>query len=219
MTKEEYIKRINEEDDWAPGWDAIEGEFERLYPGQEPFHYGTQIHSRAMFGGKDFLDGFSVYDSGKGYLHLVTFGMSVLYGDEEAFGGEYSGWGYEMTMKLKEDSAEDCIWAINVLSNLARYTYQSKRFFDPGECVPGDGTPLHIGTDSKITGLITVEDTSAKALDTLHGKLAFVQFVGITEAEAAAIKEDSGKIAVLVERMKKDDPELITDMKRTVSYL
>ena len=28
MTKEEYIKRMNEEDDWAPGWDAIEEEFE-----------------------------------------------------------------------------------------------------------------------------------------------------------------------------------------------
>ena len=36
MTKEEYIKRMNEEDDWAPGWDAIEEEFERLYPGQNP---------------------------------------------------------------------------------------------------------------------------------------------------------------------------------------
>ena len=29
MTKEEYIKRMNEEDDWVPGWDAIEEEFER----------------------------------------------------------------------------------------------------------------------------------------------------------------------------------------------
>ena len=24
MTREEYIARMNSEDDWAPGWDAIE---------------------------------------------------------------------------------------------------------------------------------------------------------------------------------------------------
>lgn len=26
MTKEEYIKRMNEQEDWTPGWDAIEAE-------------------------------------------------------------------------------------------------------------------------------------------------------------------------------------------------
>ena len=50
MTKEEYIKRMKEDDEWAPGWDAIDAEFDRLYPGQEPAHYATTIESRAMFG-------------------------------------------------------------------------------------------------------------------------------------------------------------------------
>ena len=27
MTKEEYLERKNKEEDWAPGWDAIEEEF------------------------------------------------------------------------------------------------------------------------------------------------------------------------------------------------
>ena len=30
---------------------------------------------------------------------------------------------------------------------------------DPEECVPGNGTSLHVGTDSLITALITVDDT------------------------------------------------------------
>ena len=51
MTREEYVARMNSEDDWAPGWDAVEEEFARLYPGKEPAHYGTEIHARAMFGG------------------------------------------------------------------------------------------------------------------------------------------------------------------------
>lgn len=219
MLKEEYIKRMHTEDDWAPGWDAIDTEFDRLYPGKEPAHYGTEIHARAMFGGNNYLDGYSVYDSGKGYQHIVTYGMSELYTDEKAFGREYSRWGYEMTIKLKENSAEDCLWALDMLSNLARYTYTTERFFEAGECVPGNGTSLHIGTDSLITALITVNDTSAQTLDTLHGKVEFIQFVGITESELDAIRKDGSNVFILIEKMKKDNPELITDMKRKKSYL
>lgn len=43
MTKEEYIKKMNEDNEWAPGWDTIEAEFSRLYPGQEPAHFGKAV--------------------------------------------------------------------------------------------------------------------------------------------------------------------------------
>lgn len=219
MTKEEYIRKMEEDHEWAPGWDTIEAEFKRLYPGQVPAHFGTSFESRAMFGGDEYLDGFSVYKSPNGYLHLVTFGMTELYCDAEAFGEEYSRWGYEMTMKLKEDSPENCIWAMNMLSNLARYTYRSNNYYDPEECVPGNGTPLHIGTDSLITALITVDDTTAMAQDSLHGKVGFIQFVGITEKELDAIRKDTGNIRKLISLMKQDNPELVTDMKRVFSYI
>ncbi|MEE0264404.1 MAG: suppressor of fused domain protein [Acutalibacteraceae bacterium] len=219
MTKEEYIKRMNEDKEWAPGWDAIQDEFERIYPQIEPSHYASLMTSRAIFGGDEFIDGYSIYNSGKGYQHIVTFGMSELYADEEAFGEEYSKWGYEMTMKLKADKAEDCLWALDMISNLARYTFKSKNFFEPEEYIAGSGTSLHIGTESMITALITVADTSAETQDTVHGELGFIQLVGITEAELTAIKEDGNNLKVLIELMKKDNPELITDMDRNFSYL
>lgn len=128
MTKEEFLNRIKEDEEYSPGWQAIDDAFEKLYPVQKPDHFGTTIPSRAMWGGDEYLDGFSVYTSPKGYKHLVTYGMTVLYGDEEAFGGEWNGWGYEMTIKLKEKDTENCMWAINMMSNLARYTYKTKRF-------------------------------------------------------------------------------------------
>lgn len=78
MTKEEYIRKMNEDNEWAPGWDTIEAEFSRLYPEQNPAHFGTSMQSRAMFGGDEYLDGFSVYTNPDGYLHLVTFGMTQL---------------------------------------------------------------------------------------------------------------------------------------------
>lgn len=128
VTKEEFLTRIKEDEDYSPGWQVIDDAFDAVYLGQKPDHFGTLITSRASLGGDEYLDGFSVYTSPKGYKHLVTYGMTVLYADEEAFGGEWNGCGYEMTMKLCEESSRDCMWAIDMMSNLARYTYTTGRF-------------------------------------------------------------------------------------------
>ena len=63
MTLDEYENRASEHEDWAPGWDAIDEEFELLYPKQNPVHYGTEMHKRAIFGGDEYLDGCSIYRS------------------------------------------------------------------------------------------------------------------------------------------------------------
>lgn len=83
----------------------------------------------------------------------------------------------------------------------------------------GNGKPLHAGTGSKITGLVIASDTSAKAQDTVHGKVEFLQLVGITAKEAAALKAgtiDAGELLALMER---NDPELVTYMQRETSYI
>lgn len=218
MTLEEFRKKA-EDEDWVPGWDAIEGEFEKLYPGQNPMHYGTTIQKRAMFGGDQYLDGYSVYSSEKGYKHIVTFGMTELYADEEMFGGEWNKWGYEMTMKLAEENVEDCLWAMDMMANLARYTYTTERFFEHGQFVQGNGESLRIGMESMITALLCVDDTELETIDTVYGKTGFIQLVGITQSELEAIKEDRSKVDTLIELMKADSPDLVTDMRRTKSYL
>ena len=220
MTKEEFLIRLNEDEEYSPGWQAIDDAFEKLYPGQNPDHFGTIMTSRAIFGGDEYLDGFSVYSSPKGYKHLVSYGMTVLYGDEEAFGGEWNGWGYEMPMKLKEKDTESCMWAIDMMSNLARYTYKTGRFFEPNQYVKGSGTSLHIGTDSLITALLLVNDTEAEPQTSVYGKTEFIQLVGITESEIQAIIDDRNNIPRLIELMKADGNEdLVTDMNRNKSYL
>lgn len=220
MTKEEFLKKIEEDQEYSPGWQAIEDAFAKLYPDQEPDHFGTILTSRAIFGGEEYLDGFSVYSSPKGYKHLVTYGMTVLYGDEEAFGGEWNGWGYEMTIKLKEPDTESCKWAISMMSNLARYTYTTERFFEPNQFVKGNGTSLHMGVDSKITSLLLVRDIELETQTSVYGKTEFIQLVGITESEMNAIIEDPDNIDTLIALMKADGNEdLVTDMNRTKSYL
>ena len=220
MTKEEFLKRIESDEEYSPGWQAIDDAFELLYPGQQPKHFGTLLPSRAKWGGDNYLDGYSIYDSNKGYKHIVTYGMTVLYGDEEAFGGEWNGWGYEMTIKLKEETEENCMWAIDMLSNLARYTYQSQNYFEPKQYVKGNGKSLHLGIESLITALLVVEDTEAKPQHSVYGKTEFMQLVGITESELQAILADHTNVDKLIELMKADgNLELVTDMKRTKSYL
>lgn len=219
MTLEEYKKIASEQEDWAPGWEAIDEVFAKLYPDQKPAHYATDLVSRAIFGGDQYLDGYSIYQSPNGYQHLLTYGMTELYTDEEAYGGEWSRWGYEMTIKLKEDSQEECMWAIDMLSNLARYTFTQKRFFEPLQFVAGNGTSLHIGVDSAITALLIAPDTEAEGMDTVHGRVEFLQVVGITQRELEVLKADPAQAEILVANMKKDNPYLITDMKRVKSYL
>lgn len=219
MTKEEFLKRIKEDETYAPGWQAIDDAFEALYPRQQPEHFGTLLTSRAALGGDEYLDGFSVYSSPKGYKHLVTYGMTVLYGDEEAFGGEWNGWGYEITIKLKEKDTANCMWAIDMLSNLARYTYKTERFFQPNQFIRGNGSSLHIGSDSLITALLLINDTEVEPQMSVYGKTEFIQLVGITEAELEAVMEDRNNIPVLLRRMKEDgNADLVTDMKRQKSY-
>lgn len=94
-----------------------------------PPHLGTDLPARAIFGGREYIDGYRILlPSGNGYQHLVTYGMSKLYVDEESFGGDFSGWGYEMTMKVRASGPDECRWAVDSLGNLARYTYETQRW-------------------------------------------------------------------------------------------
>lgn len=221
MTPEEFRAKA-EDKEWAPGWDEIEDAFKAVYGDQEPAHFGTVITSRAMFGGNEFLDGYSAYQSAKGYSHVVTFGMSELYADESRLGGQYSKWGYEMTVKLADTAPQDCIWAMNMMGNLARYTFQSERWFEPGQYVGSAKNPQSVNLgkpESKITSLLITNDTEIPTKQTIYGELAFLQLVGITTHELQTIMQDRSLVPVLLENLKQDYPDLQVDLNRTKEYI
>lgn len=221
MTLEEFRAKA-EDKEWAPGWDAVEDAFKAVYGDQKPAHFGTVITSRAMFGGNEFLDGYSAYQSAKGYSHVVTFGMSELYADESRLGGQYSKWGYEMTVKLADTAPQDCIWAMNMMGNLARYTFRSERWFEPGQYVGSAKDPQSINLgrpENKITSLLVTNDTEIPTKKTIYGELAFLQLVGITTHELQTIMQDRSLVPVLLENLKKDYPDLQIDLNRTKEYI
>ena len=68
------------------GWDAIEQEFLRVYPGQDkPKHYGTII--KWILGGNDPLDGLSVYDGGD-FWHFLGSANALLLGSPAGHVGD-----------------------------------------------------------------------------------------------------------------------------------
>ena len=225
MTKVEYLARAGAEDDWAPGWEAIDAAFAGLYPGITPPHLGAAMPARAMFGGEEYIDGYSIYPSANGYQHLLTYGMSTLYVDEESFGGEFSGWGYEMTMKVRAAGPDECRWAVSSLSNLGRYTYTSKQWFEPFQFINGQGRPIRAESDTLLTSYLTVPDTEVPGIDTIHGRVDFIQLVGITQPELDWVAGDSADGASerardLDRRMAKDgNPNLVIDLSRSHSYV
>ena len=143
MTRREFLYRRAREFDWAPGWDAIDAEFARLYPDERPDRAASPVIDRARFGGgEECLDSAALFRSPKGYAHIVAYGMSALEPDIGSFGGECSGWGYEMTAKAAEPYTDDRWWVIGTFASLARYTNTTGRMMAPGYSLVGSGDPI-----------------------------------------------------------------------------
>ncbi len=216
MTKEEYTQTFTDED--AVGWMSIDQELEKLYPGQEPQHYGTVV--KYMIGGNDPLDGLSIYESSKhtDYFHIVSYGLSELYYNEESAGGEFSKWGFELTFRVKKVNGEgpsDQAWAMNMMQNLARYVFNSKRWFEEYHALDARG-PIRIGYDTDITALAFVTDPELGTIDTPHGQVQFLQIVGLTTDEFKSLTVNKGDKTVeeVITHLKANDPLLITDLGR-----
>lgn len=223
---EEYKKKFNEED--SPGWDAIDKTLEKIYQNQEPKHYATLLSY--MLGGEDPLDGISIYEQEKQqfHYHIISYGMSELYYTPESGENEFSGWGFEFTFRIipfEEDESTEEIknepkWAISFMQNLARYVFESKKWFEPYHFIPANG-PIRLDTNTKIVGVAFVPDTQLGKIDTPHGEVTFLQMVGLTQEELDWLWEDPKlkRVEELINKMRKDNPMLITDLKRKKSYV
>ena len=213
MTLEEYKKKFSEDD--AVGWLSIDTELERLYPNQEPKHFAPAISY--MLGGEFPLDGVSIYDSKKQeeHFHFVTYGFSELYYNEEKVNGEFSKWGFELTFRLKpfEEDNGNPGWVIALLQNIAKYVFSSGNWFEEFHYMPANG-PIRLDTKTDITALIFVADPEIEKKQTPHGEVSFLQIVGITSAEFEAIKEGRTSVEEIVNKLKENNPLLITDLHR-----
>ena len=194
------------------GWLAIDRALENRYGDIEPRHWGTVVSWR--LGGPDPLDGVSAYDSDgpPAHWHYVTYGLSNLYQDESP-DDERSGWGLELTFRLArpDTSTEAPVWPVSFLQNLARYIFDSGNVLWPGHHIDAHG-PIALETETKLTAAVFAEDPELGWIDTPHGKVRFVQAIGITLEEYQAIRRwntDS-----MVDILRRGNPLLVSDLVR-----
>ena len=200
-------------DDSAPGWEAIDAEFNRIYPDQSnPLHYGTVI--KYMLGGPDPLDGISVYDAGE-FWHFVSYGLSELY-TKESEDPEYSGYGIELTFKLKKSNndEEEIKNGCGLLQYVARYIFQTGKVVLPEEYIYTKQTEgIDAQQKSNLTGFLTAADDLADTIDTPHGKVEFVTLIGATDAELRSVYE-SEKSKFEVRNLLQELGNQLTDYNR-----
>ena len=204
-------------EDAAPGWDSINSRLKQVYGEQEPKHWGTAI--KHMLGGPDPLDGISAYecvDGGRKHLHFCTYGYTFLYYDEEVVGGDYSRFGFEMTFRLASQlpPSEELWWVCNLLQNLARYVFESGRWFEPYHWLPANG-PIRADYDTDIVGLAFLRDPRLEPIDSPHGRVEFIQAFGITQAELDSFADTKQTAESLIESHRRSNPLLVTDLSRT----
>ena len=225
-TEEQYKTQFEEED--AVGWDAMDKAIVEIYPEQEPRHYGTVV--RYIIGGEDPLDGISIYDNEEQifHRHIVSYGMSELYYSPESAENEFSGWGFEFTFRTvpfeedkdAEGTKNEPFWAMNMMQNLARYVFDSKKWFEAYHFIPANG-PIRLESDTKLVGIAFAPDPQLGTIETPNGEVAFLQMVGITQEELDWLYEDptTDRVEELINKMREDNPLLITDLKREKSYV
>jgi len=219
MDLNEYRQRFSEGDS-APGWEAIDSRLAEVYPGVEPAHFAAVPHY--ALGGDDPVDGVSIYRcttaDGEWHYHYVTYGFSNLHYDEEAVGRDYSGFGFELTFRLKPfaEDTENPTWVIGLLQNLARYVFKTGNGFDDHHWLDAKG-PIRLDTATDIVGLAFVTDPVLGVIESPHGEVKFLQAVGITAAELRSIREGAVEPEAVLEALRRRNPLLVTDLERPSS--
>jgi len=202
---------VEEPEDDAPGWHAIDAACEALYPKEKnPVHVAPALSP--IFSGEGLIYGISAYKATKPtHWHFVTYGFSELYA-KESDNPDVSGWGFELTFRLTRGrEKQPPNWAFNFLMNLGSYVRRSGNPFGSGHAMDING-PIAIGTNTAIRAIAFTRDPQFGTIDTPNGRLEFLQVVGLTldEHDACGNWHTGG----VLEAMQDPNPLLITDLAR-----
>lgn len=197
-------QRMNEAEPTSPGWNAITGVLERLYPGVVPRHLAPM--PGPAFGGG--VQGISAYPNGD-HWHLVTYGLTELYA-KESEDPDRSGWGFELTIRVAPLTDEPPQWAFNLLERIAQETRRAGTVFAVGHRLDSR-SPID-GDRSPFTALAFTLDPALGTLQTVNGRFDFIQVIGITANELVEMKASSTE-SVLA-RIRATNSHLVTDSAR-----
>lgn len=172
-------------DDAAPGWDAIDAACAAIYVDQVPRHVGYTPPAALSAN----LDGCSAYDAGD-HWHYVSYGLSELYEPGPNDDPAYSGWGFELTLRLAKALAEVNApgWPFTMINELAKQVNTNRMLLEPGHWIdlgaPATGYPdLPDAPNTNCTVFAVDDDPMLGTISTPHGAVTFLQLVPVTAAD------------------------------------
>jgi len=194
-----------------PGWESIEAKLTSIYGDQTPKHWGVIM--RYSEGGPDPLDGVSAYRAeGPPHWHYVSFGFSELY-EKKSKNVEESGWGFELSFRLKRDPAETepPLWPVMTLQNLARYVFKSSTPFDDEHYIAW-GRPITSHEKTNLEAMVFRIDPVLGQIDTPNGKVKFLNAIGITTDEYELVNQQG--VPKLLPLLLQSNSLGVTDLER-----
>lgn len=138
------------------------------------------------------------------------------------------GWGFEFTARIAPCAEDETyngaehepMWVINVMNNLGRYVFESGNCFDSYHFIPTN-SPIRLDSDTALVGFAFAPDPKLPTLATPNGEVQFLQLVGLTQSELDWLWQDPTRTrcSELIDKMRTDNPLLITDLRRSKSYV
>ncbi|MEO1331249.1 MAG: suppressor of fused domain protein [Pseudomonadota bacterium] len=209
---EAYRRRYSRAD--RPGWEALDAAVARLYPGRAPDETRAPTVPH-RFGGTDPLDqivAFARPEAPTPHRHLISYGLSQLDYEEAAIGDAHSGWGFELSLRIAGLGPVPR-WAADRLQGLARYVERTERWFEPG-CHIGFRHGLDPDAPTLLSGFLAAPDPEMPEIATPHGAVQFLQLIGITGGEIAAIQDGRVRAEALLAALRDRDPLGAVDLDR-----
>ncbi|MEU4426528.1 suppressor of fused domain protein [Actinoplanes sp. NPDC024001] len=160
----------------APGRDAIDAALARLYPGAVP-----QRVSFSTSAPGSILHGCAAYPA-DGHWHFVTYGLSELYDKSEDDDPDWSGWGFELTLRIARGAEpEPPGWPFALLHRAATLVNSQGALLEDGDRIDVD-PPLVVSRDPQLG-----------QIDTPNGRVVFLLAVQQGVPAAVGPVEDAAE--------------------------
>jgi Suppressor of fused protein (SUFU) len=202
-----------DDDEGAPGWDALDVALTAHY-GPDPAQHVGYVPPAAVSAN---LQGCSAYAAGDLWVY-VTYGLSELYERRPEDDPEWSGWGFELTLRIPRGLEPGPPgWPFTMLNEVAKHINTKAVLLEPGHrfefASPVTGYPhTPDGPDTGLTVFAFTVDPELGEVETLNGKVRFLAAVGVTAAEKQQMLDTS--TADVLARLAAVNPLLVTDPAR-----
>lgn len=171
----------------APGWAAIDATCQRLYPRQVPHQFTSKTAYELE--SHNPLPAITVWEGqSPAHWHYVGYGLSELF-EKTSHDADVSGFGFELTMRVPRAEGEERppAWPLRTLQGLGGHVLRTRHGFDTGHRIDLHG-PLAADIPTELTALVCVPDPLLGKTAGPFGSLLFLQVIGVTADELAAME-------------------------------